>query len=492
MAGEPAGFLRAEPGGVTGPVPQKCHGQHDRRWRLRTLRLVAERCLVSPNPPAIIASTDAIATDAPVRPLSLRLNFSWVLAGNLIRSAARYGMLLLLAYSCGLAAAGRYAIAIAICNPIWALVMLGLRGSQITDARREFALADYLGLRLVASGVGLVLVAGAVMGQNADMKITVVITLVTLARLIEGISDVFRGRFQQHERMDRIAIGLIVQGMSGLVLMLLVHVLGGGELWMVAAFPLAMALTLLCWDIPCQAALDRVRLSEEDGNLWRQPLNWARLGRLGLTSLPLAMAAFLISVVPQLPKYSIASLLGSEAVAVYTMIGYWIALGTMVVSALGNVIAPRLARYHAEGSLLAFSRLLVQIVSLVAGMGVAGVVLVALLGPVAASLLGQADSDLPRLAVALSLFATVLYVTAPLGRALAAMRKFWVQTLAMSAGVLAAAIILPWAIKTRGLVGAAEAMAVSMGVVALLEAGVIWFQLSARTHCKRTPVKEAA
>ena len=213
---------------------------------------------------------------------------------------------------------------------------------------------------------------------------------------------------------------------------------------------------------------------------------------MSLLSFPLAVATFLITVVPQLPKYTIASLLGSEAVAVYTMIGYWITLGTMVVSALGNVLAPRLARYHAEGNTQAFSRLLVQIVSLVAGTGIASVALVALLGPSVAAFLGQADPELPRLAVALSLFATSLYVTAPLGRAMAAMRKFWFQTLAMGVGVLLAAALLPWAVKTRGLVGAAETMAFSMGVVALLEAGVIWLHLSPHTRCEDTPAKEAA
>ena len=229
------------------------------------MRLAAERCLVGTNSTATAPSTGVKAAYAPARPLSLRLNFSWVLAGNLIRSAARYGMLLLLAYSCGLAAAGRYAIAIAVCNPIWALVLLGLRGSQVTDARREFALADYLAVRLVASGAGLVLVAGAVISQSADMRITLVITLVAFARLIEGISDIFRGRFQQQERMDRVSIGLIIQGLSGLALMLLVHCLGGGEMWMVAAFPLAMALTLVVWDIPCHASLDRRDASKSEG-----------------------------------------------------------------------------------------------------------------------------------------------------------------------------------------------------------------------------------
>ena len=450
------------------------------------MSLAADRHLVGSKSTA----SETIAVSTSMRPLSLRINFSWILAGNVVRAVCRYAMLFLLLHFCGKVATARYVIAIAVCNPTWAFVMLGLRGAQITDARREYSFADYLAVRALASGAGLLVVAGAVLCGGYSVQATSIIVLVALAKLIEGISDIFRGRVQQQERMDRIAIALFIQGLSGLTLMAIAGYLGADVTLVVATFPAAMALTLLFWDLPCYAEI--AREDPSDAGSWRQPLRWTTLARLSVVALPLAVVGFLIALIPQLPKYYIAAILGEESVTIYTILGYWITLGLMVVAALGNAAAPRMAKYHAACDTRAFARLLVRLVAIVGGMGIAGTLLVALAAPKLAIALGYGHSELPRLAVALSIFATTLYVTAPLGRALSAMRKFWWQTSAMATGIVVAMALLPWAVRVRGMVGAAEAMAISMGIVALISAGLVWFELSRHVRRESHSLKEAA
>ncbi|MHB8899577.1 MAG: lipopolysaccharide biosynthesis protein [Thermoguttaceae bacterium] len=442
------------------------------------MSLAADRRLVGPGP-ATGTAPPALG-DARVRPLSLRLNVSWILAGNLARAVCRYGVLLLFVHFCGLAAAGQYAIAVALCTPIWAMVMLGLRGAQVTDACDEFTFGDYLALRLVASALGMIVVAAIVLVGGYDMQAAAVISLVAVSKLIEGISDIFWGRLQQRERMDRTSIALVVQGVGQLALVSILGGLGGGTVLVVASIPAAAMATLIFWDIPCYRQTLGMNPAEAEGGLgvWREPIRWRVLTRLTIVSLPLAVAAALIALIPQLPKYVIIAILGNEAVAVYTLITYWITLGMMIVVALGNAAAPRLAKYHAAGQSRAFCRLLLRLVALVAGMGIAGVAIVAYLGPQIAAGLGRQDSDLPRLAVTLSVFAAMLYITGPLGRALGAMRKFWSQTVTMAAGIAVALSILPWCVRAHGLSGAAEAMALSMAVVALLSVVLVWRELA--------------
>lgn len=440
------------------------------------------------------SSAEARRPGMPVRSLSLRLNFSWVLAGNLVKAACRFGVLLLLAHLCGLAAVGRYAIAAALCTPIWAVVMLGLRGALVTDARGEFSFADYLAVRLLASSAGLVVVGGVVVLGGYGLNLAAVILLVAFARMFEGISDILRGQLQQQERMDRISAGLMIQGLGELGLMVVVGILGGGETLVVAALPAAMVLTLLFWDIPCCVGMLRGIAADRDSKvgLWRQPLRWGTLARLGAVAFPVAVAGFLIALIPQLPKYVIGAVMGDEAVGLYAVVAYWISLGTMVVTALGNVAAPRLARYRASDDMQAFTRLLVRLVALTGSLGVAGVAVAALLGPVLPALVGNEYSDLPQLAVSLSFFALMLFVTGPLGRALAAMRMFWSQTLAVALGIAAALVVLPWAVRSRGLAGAADAMTLSMGVVAIMTAILVWRELRCRIRREDVLATEAA
>ena len=47
--------------------------------------------------------------------------------------------------------------------PIGTLADLGLSGSLISDARRQFRLRDYLGLRILTCGLTLAVIAAAVL-----------------------------------------------------------------------------------------------------------------------------------------------------------------------------------------------------------------------------------------------------------------------------------------------------------------------------------------
>ena len=451
------------------------------------MSIVGREQWTQPRPATITPSSDSGALPGALRPLSLRINFSWILAGNIVRALCRYGMLILLIQFCGLATAGRYAIAIALCNPIWAFVMLGLRAALVADARREYAFADYLAVRVLASVIGLLVVFAVVLCGTYRTEMISVVLLVALAKVVEGISDIFRGELQRRERMDRIAVALFIQGLGGLVLMAVLGGLGVSATLVVGAIPAGMILTLFLWDLP---SYDRVVGQERnDPGLWRQPLQWSTLAQLSVVAFPLAVASCLIALVPQLPKYYIGSIIGEEAVAVYAMIGYWISLGSMIVAAMGNVAAPRLAKLHVARETRAFVRLLVRLVAMVGAMGVAGMLVVALAAPALASWLGSEYSHLPQLAMALGTFATMLYVSAPLGRALSAMRKFWWQAIAVAVGLLVAMAVLPWAVHHRGMVGAAEAMAFSMGIVVIVSAALVWNALSISRQEERPTVK---
>ncbi len=424
-------------------------------------------------------------------PLSLRLNFSWTLFGNLAQAVCRYVTLVLLVHLCGLSSAGLYALAMALCTPIWSLALLGLRGALTTDAEDEFAFADYLAVRLISSAVAMIAITVAVLMGDYSSDAVAIILLVAAAKFFENLSEIFHGRLQQNERMDRVAIAMAIRGLAGVVLMFPAAVLTGNAVAVVAAFPVAMGLTFFCWDLPCAAMLDRA--GGNSGNqpgFWRAPLRWSVLGRLSIVALPIAISGFLVSLIPQLPKYVIGSLLGPETVAVYTLIAYWITLGMTIVTALGNTAAPRLAKYYAADQDRAFARLLTRIMLLVAAMGAAGVIAalgLPLLGADLLARLGPGVADLPRVVLSLSVFAAMLYLTGPLGRALNAMRRFWGQVATRCVGIALALALLPRMVGARGLAGAADAMAISSAVVAGLFFFNVWKLLAIRAG-ERAPL----
>src|SRR5205807_111503 len=91
---------------------------------------------------------------------SLRSNFKWTFAGNVIYAACQWGMLSVLAKAGSAATVGQFALGLAVAAPVFMFSNLQLRAVQATDARSEYEFADYFTLRVLASALGLMVVAG--------------------------------------------------------------------------------------------------------------------------------------------------------------------------------------------------------------------------------------------------------------------------------------------------------------------------------------------
>src|SRR5262249_42709417 len=124
----------------------------------------------------------------------------------------QWGMLGVLTKACSAEIVGQFALAFAVSGPLMLLTNLGLRVIQATDTGREFEFADYLGLRLISMAVacGVLLLIGLVLQPTPSFA--TIIGMVTLAKMFDALSDLIYGMAQQHERMDKIGISRILQG----------------------------------------------------------------------------------------------------------------------------------------------------------------------------------------------------------------------------------------------------------------------------------------
>ncbi len=92
--------------------------------------------------------------------LSLKTNFSWTLAGNVIYAGCQWGMLVILAKLGSPEMVGRFALGLAITAPVIMFTNLQLRSIQATDARGEYLFGNYFGLRLFATAIALLIIGG--------------------------------------------------------------------------------------------------------------------------------------------------------------------------------------------------------------------------------------------------------------------------------------------------------------------------------------------
>jgi len=183
------------------------------------------------------------------RPLSLGINFSWSLLTNGVYAASRWVTVIVLAKLGTTEMIGLMLFALAIANPISTVANLGLRTVLITDARHEYRFRDYFGLRLLTSLLAVPTTGLLVLLLGYELRMVLLVLVVAMGRFFESLSDIIYGVFQQQERMDWIAISIMIREPMIVALLVLGVGLTGDLLWGMLGLPLIAGLVLVGYDL---------------------------------------------------------------------------------------------------------------------------------------------------------------------------------------------------------------------------------------------------
>ena len=400
------------------------------------------------------------------KPLSLRRNFSWTFIGNAVYAGCQWGMLVVLAKLGSPEMVGEFTLGLAVTAPIVMLTNLQLDIVQATDAKKQYSFSDYLGLRLIGTAIALVAIAIVTLFTGYSLQTSLVILLVGLAKAFESVSDIFHGLIQQHERMDRIAVSLIIKGPLSLVLLGLGVYLSGSVVWGVAGLVFAWAVVLVAWDIRNGTLiLNRVP---------QISLHWKTIRQLVWLCLPLGIVKMLISLNSNIPRYFIEEYLGARELGIFAALAYLMVAGNMVIFALGESASPRLAKYYADRNVNAFRGLLLKLVGLAAVIGGTAIVVAQVAGTEVLTLLYKPEyAENKDLFVLLMVAAAIGYMSSFLGYGMTAARYFRVQTPLFVIVTATSAMACLWLLPTQGLIGAAKALILAAIVQAVFSLGVI-------------------
>lgn len=306
-----------------------------------------------------------------VKRLSFRVNFSWMLVGNAIYAACQWGVVSAIAKLGTPDMVGTFALGLAIASPVFILSNLHLNALQATDAVDQFDFSDYLGLRLIATGAGLLAVIA--IGVIVDLPIEAfwVLVAVAFAKSIEGVSDLIYGKCQQQEAMDRVAKSLLTRGPLTLLVMVGVLATTNSILLTTASMAATWAAVLLSIDLPS--------IRKVAANL-RPRVDPKALSSLTKLAAPVGIAMMLGSLGANIPRYYLQAFWSEQAVGFYSAIAYLLVAGRTAVNAITQAASPRLAAEFSEGNILGFKRTIQRIALIVALLGSAGVVVCAIGG----------------------------------------------------------------------------------------------------------------
>ena len=403
-------------------------------------------------------------------PLSVRSNFVWSLAGNILYALCQWGVLVVLAKMCPAETVGMYVLGITVTSPIFLFAGLQLRRLQATDTREEFQFGHYFGLQIIACAVAMLACWGAGWFSGHRDAVLAVILLVGFNKAIETLSNTFYGLFQQRERLDRISKSMVLQsalsaaGLCGGIVLL------GDIVWACAWSAIARLIAVFVYDVPSV-----LWLAGSDSELSRQPSAisrqasacrplWERgpLWRLALLGVPLGVTGMLVSLNTNFPRYFVEQFGGKAELGIFGVLCAPLYVMHTLTKSLESSASARLAMLHASGDVRGFRRLLGQLMATHTVVALAGVLVAWLFGRPLLTLLFNATY-----AEHVDVFVTIMWATlvatsaGVMMTALIAARFIQIQLPLITATSLASLAACWWLVPIFGMQGAAWSLAVS-------------------------------
>lgn len=302
---------------------------------------------------------------------------SWILAGNLARTAVQFLVLLFVARVEGPAQAGQLAFALAVTAPLFVLAQMGLREVYLT-ASWSVSLQQVQGVRGVS--VLCAFVISWVIAALQDVAPMWVVLTVALVKAVDTLAEGFSGPLQERGGARLVGQALVLNAAGTAVCSGAILFAGGGLVLALAASALvSLAVSWRVLGIGLRRLQPRDRPHVAGGSVRRVLRAGASLG----------VSSSLNSLLFGLPVFLLAAIAGDAAVGSFAPLAYVLTGASLVIGAGTQVLLPRFSRATREGA-SATRTLMYRALS--SGLGVASLMaaLVALLGrPVMGWLFGR-------------------------------------------------------------------------------------------------------
>ncbi|MCH2114794.1 MAG: oligosaccharide flippase family protein [Pirellulales bacterium] len=303
----------------------------------------------------------------------------WSIIGNASQRFGQWAILIALAKLGGVETIGVYALALAACNPLMMLSYLQLGTVLAADSSEQYPFAYYWQLRvLLCVGAAAVIVCLAFTCGVSSSELSV-ISVLALAKVAEGLSDIRHGLLKRADRMDLLALTQCVRAVVTLVLFVTTFSLTGDLFRSVLALACGWVACLVLIDVPLSRA---VMSSTDSASLAHCRLRFGRKQwwPLAVSAIPLGLISLVVSLYAYLPQYLLKAGWGEAQLGIFVaVVSLPIVLETIARS-VAQATIPRFAAFCANGDATGFRRLYRKSLAVFVSLGSSGVLIAWLWG----------------------------------------------------------------------------------------------------------------
>src|SRR5699024_10233415 len=190
----------------------------------------------------------------------------------------------------------------------------------------------YYSLRTITNIVAIIILMFVLLFTNYSYKLSLIIFLVGVVKLLESQSDIMFGYMQRNENMDKISISMMIKGIGSLILTFIIYYYLQSLVYVVISMIIVRLLTIIFYDKP---NIKKMGVGEIK-------LHWNKvLFKLFLLTFPLGLSTVLGSLKTNVPRYFIESFSGQYELGIFASISYLLVAFGTIVNSLGQAVTPR-------------------------------------------------------------------------------------------------------------------------------------------------------
>jgi O-antigen/teichoic acid export membrane protein len=404
----------------------------------------------------------------------LSRNFSYALVGNIIFQLCQWLLLSSLTKLSTPEVVGQYSLALAITTPLMILFNLQLRTILATDTKNQFELAQYVDLRRLTNICFLLVLFIVLIILDYSLYTVLLTIIIGLSKIVESMSDIIYGLSQKNEDMKRIATSQIYRAVLSLISFVLLFYLTKNLLISVTGILISWGGVLLFYD---SKLLQQYHLSIFSFKKIKYNKN------LLITSIPLGIVLMLSSLNTNIPRIFIEKYLGNDQLGYYASISYIIVAGNIIITSLGQSMAPRLSKLANSNNLLAFNETLRKLVLFSFSLGLVCFIIVFFLGKNILSIIYTPEyAKHSNLLTWFTVVCTIDFTSTFFGYALTALKKFKIQPKIALVWTVTSVILSYFLIPQLGLFGSVLSLIISSLIRLILQ--VVVYLLSIKQLSK--------
>ena len=386
----------------------------------------------------------------------------WLVGGNFVFAFSQWVILIFFARMTNQENLGQYALALAIVTPIFAVGNLQLRPLYILDVNSEqkYTYTHFYYLRLICSFIALA--CCLVLGLFFNVSILVLL-LVGLLKFFESYSDIIYAYYNAHDQTQLISKSLFLKG----TLSVLAVAVGLYLFDFYTALILFLIVYLVVW-----LFIDNLYIQKTQ-EIKKMSLD------LGImkSAIPMGISLGIVTLQSNIPRLFLDQYASIEAVGIFTVLSYFIIVGSIFINSICQYLSPRLT--HAWNHNRAYFKKLLSMALLVAGgLGLIAIFLSYFMGEFVLNLVYGAEYVAYTDAFVLTMVAGfILYLATVLGYTLTAIGFIKQQVYLFSIVLIFSVLVSYLCIPEYGIVGGIYTLMVSYLVQCVLSLLVVFFRL---------------